>query len=123
MKSRSRKLGVESLEGRSVLSTVAYADFNDDGRLDMAAVTNPTTITVSLANPDGAYSVSATLTAPKNLPVGGVMVSDLNADGILDISAGGLTNNRFYNHSSFGDGEGTFGDRVTQRSSRIRDGW
>lgn len=120
MKSRFRKLGVESLEGRSVLSTVAYADFNDDGRMDIAAVTNPTTITVSLANPDGTYSVSATLTAPKNLPIGGINVSDVNGDGKADISAGGLINNRFYNHTWLGDGDGTFGDRVTQKSGTIK---
>ena len=120
MKSRFRKLGVESLEGRSVLSTMAYADFNDDGRLDMAAVTNPTTITVSLANPDGTYSVSATLTAPKSQPIGGITLRDVNGDGKLDISAGGLMSNHFYNHTWLGDGDGTFGTRVTQRSSNIK---
>ena len=65
MKTRTCRLTVESLEGRDVPSTVAYADFNKDGLLDMAAVTSPTTVTVSLAKPDGSYTVSATLTAPK----------------------------------------------------------
>ncbi len=116
MKSRFRKLGVESLEGRSVLSTVAYADFNHDGLMDMAAVTNPTTITVSLANPNGSYTVSATLTAPKSLPIGGVNVGDYNGDGKLDISGGGSTNSGFYSHTWLGNGDGTFGARDTQRS-------
>ena len=40
MKSRSTRLAVEALEDRSVPSTVAYADFNKDGRPDMAAVTS-----------------------------------------------------------------------------------
>src|SRR5689334_14799379 len=98
MKSRFRKLGVESLEGRSVFNATALADFNSDGLIDKAEVTDPTTITVSLANPDGSYSVSAILTAPKNQPVAAISVGDYNADGKLDISSGGLTNNRFYSH-------------------------
>ena len=123
MKARSTRLAVEALEDRSVPSTVAYGDFNHDGLMDMAAVTSPTTITVSLANPDGSYTVSATLTAPKNLPIGGVNVGDYNGDGKLDISSGGITNSRFYSHTWLGNGDGTFGDRDTQRSGRIRDGW
>ena len=62
---------IEALERRSMMSAVAYGDFNNDGRIDMAAVTNPTTITVSLLNANGSYTVSATLTAPKSEPVGG----------------------------------------------------
>ena len=123
MKVRSTRLAVEALEDRCVPATVAYADFNKDGLLDMAAVTSPTTITVSLANPDGSYTVSATLTAPKSLPIGGVNVGDYNGDGKLDISSGGLTNSRFYSHTWLGIGDGTFDARDTQRSGHIRDGW
>ena len=124
MKTRSyNSRFVETLEARSMMTAVAYADFNNDGLVDMAAVTNSTTITVSLAKPDGSYAVSAILTAPKNLPVSGINVSDVNADGKLDIIAGGLTNNRFYGHTWLGNGNGTFGDRITDKSGRIRDGW
>ena len=125
MDSRScnTRFGVEPLEDRRLMSTVAYGDFNNDGRVDMATVTNSTTITVSLANPDGSYRVSAILTAPKNLPVGGVSVDDYNGDGKLDIAAGGLTNNRFYSHIWLGNGDGTFGARDTQKSNPITKGW
>ena len=125
MKARSTRLAVEALEDRSVPSTVACADFNHDGLVDVAAVTSPTTITVSLANRDGSYTVSATLTAPKTLPVGGVNLGDYNADGNLDISAGGLTNNynRFYSHIWLGNGDGTFGDRDTQKANPIPKWW
>lgn len=115
MKARSCRLAVEAMDDRLVPSTVAYGDFNHDGLLDMAAVTSPTTITVSLANPGGSYSVSATLTAPKNQPVGGIAVDDYNRDGDLDITAGGYTanNNHYYQHTWLGIGDGTFGNRHT----------
>ena len=116
MKARSTRLAVERLEDRDVPSTVAYGDFNKDGRMDMAAVTSPTTITVSLANPDGSFTVSATLTAPNGQPIGGVYVGDYNGDGKLDISSGGITNSGFYSHTWLGNGDGTFGARDTQRS-------
>ena len=122
IRTESHWLRIEILEDRSLLSAVAFGDFNNDGRLDKAAITAPTTITVSMANPDGSYAVSATLTVPKNLPIAELTVSDINADGKLDISSGGVSNNGFYSHSWLGDGDGTFGNRVTQ-SSRFPKWW
>ena len=113
----------ETLEARSMMSAVAYGDFNNDGRVDKAEVTNSTTITVSLAKATGGYTVSAILTAPKGQPVTGINVDDYNHDGKLDISTGGIASNRFYSHTWLGNGNGTFGDRVTEKSGRIRDGW
>ena len=120
MKSPSRRLAVESLEGRSVPSTVTDPDFNRDGLVDLVAVTSPTTITVSLANPDGSYTVSAILTAPKSQPIGGFTVDDFNGDGNLDIRSGGAANNHFYSHTWLGNGDGTFDARNTQRSSNLK---
>lgn len=119
MNSRSCRLTVEVLDDRTVPSTVAYGDLNNDGYDDVAALTSPTTITVSLANGDGGYTVSAILTAPKSQPVGSITVGDYNGDGNLDISAGGFEGNRFYSHTWPGDGDGTFGKRDTQRSNPI----
>ena len=115
MKSRFRKLGVESLEGRSVLSTMVEADFNGDGYQDVAAITSPTTITVSLFDPaDGGYDVSDILTTPKNTPfVDIAYVEDGGSVGDLDIYAfarkpsGSLQFEIFQNN-----GDGTFQDYV-----------
>ncbi len=123
LQTESHGLHVEALENRSMLSAVALGDFNNDGLMDMAALTNSTTITVSLAKPDGSYIVSATLTAPKALPMGGFNVGDYNGDGNLDIRGGGSTSTRFYGHTWLGNGDGTFGDRDTQKGGHFRPGW
>ena len=87
MKSRFRKLGVESLEGRSVLSTMVEADFNGDGHLDQAAVTNLGTIEIRLDNGSGGYNVSDILAAPTNQGaiVDIYFVRDIDQDGDLDL--------------------------------------
>ena len=114
MKSRSCRLALEALEDRSVPSSVAYADFNNDGLPDVAAVTTPTTITVSLANPDGSYTVSAVLTAPTKQPVQDVYVFDYDGDGNLDVSGSGqASGNKTYSHRWLGNGDGTFDPMTT----------
>ena len=116
MKARLTKLAVEALEDRCVPSTVTDPDFNKDGFVDLVAVTSPTTITVSLANPDGSYTVSAILTAPKNQPITNVGVYD-NSDGNLHISCFVIYDDgsRFYSHTWLGNGDGTFGHRITEK--------
>ena len=87
MNSRFRKLAVESLEGRSVLSTMVEADFNGDGHLDQAAVTNLGTIEIRLDNGSGGYNVSDILAAPTNQGaiVDIYFVRDIDQDGDLDL--------------------------------------
>jgi hypothetical protein len=115
MKARSPRLAVKALEDRSVPSTVAYGDLNHDGLADMAAITNPTTLTVSLANPGGGYTVSAVLTVPANRPMQSVSVVDTDLDGDLDVVASSSANGNLYFHTWLGDGDGTFGNRHTQQ--------
>jgi len=107
-------LAVEALEGRTMMSTVAYADFNGDSRLDKAAITNPTTVTVSLAQPDGTYTVSAILTTPRNRPAVEINVGDFNADGHPDVNVVGEINGGWYVHRWLGTGNGTFGSMTTE---------
>ena len=87
MNSRFRKLAVESLEGRSVLSTMVQADFNGDGRDDVAAITNLGTIEIRLDNGSGGYDVSDILAAPTNQGaiVDIYFVRDIDQDGDLDL--------------------------------------
>jgi hypothetical protein len=77
--------------------------------VDKAVVTSPTTVTVSLKNLDGSYTVSAVLTAPKSQPVQDVTASKiLNDDGYWDITAFGSKNSGSYSVSWQNNGDGTF---------------
>jgi hypothetical protein len=116
MKPRSCRLAVEMLEDRTVPSSLG--DFNNDGLVDVAELTNPRTITVRLANPDNTYTVSATLKVPKSLPIHQLAVVDVNADGNLDIVANSFNgpgrHPSHYVHTWLGNGDGTFGSRDTE---------
>ena len=122
MKVRSTRLAVETLEDRCVPATVAYGDFNKDGLMDMATLTNPTTITVSLAKPDGGYTVSAILSLPKSQPTNGVNVGDYNGDGNMDVGTTSMTKSGdLYSHVWLGNGNGTFAHRDSHKISF--EGW
>ena len=97
-------------------ATVAFGDFNSDGLMDMAAITSPTTVTVSLANPDGSYTVSAILSAPRNKNITFVQIYDFNGDGALDVIANGPASGGWVtSYIWLGNGGGTFGSMTTNR--------
>ena len=97
-------------------ATEAFGDFDNDGLVDVAAITSPTTVTVYLANPDGSYTASAILSAPRNKTITFVQVYDANGDGALDVIANGPASGGWYTlYILFGNGDGTFGSMVTRR--------
>ncbi len=111
------RLSVEALEDRTVpafLAPVSYpvgtpqflltADFNGDGRLDLAAVNYNynSTVSVLLGNANGTFQpalTSATGFLPLSLAVG-----DFNGDGKLDL----VTANSYDVSVLLGNGNGTF---------------
>ncbi|MCE9530188.1 MAG: VCBS repeat-containing protein [Planctomycetes bacterium] len=85
-------------------SALTVADFNGDGKLDVAAVVGyQNSVIVVLGNGDGSFQAPQTLqpgTSPINVTVG-----DLNRDGNLDLVVATYNNNL----SIFaGNGDGTF---------------
>jgi hypothetical protein len=98
------------------LLATGYID--DDDLEDVAVVTSPTTITVSLGNADGSYTVSAILSVPKRQQITYITLYDRDGDGDLDLIAtapAGAT--AWYTYIWFGNGDGTFGPRTTEKFS------
>ena len=112
----TRRLRFESLEDRRLLSVsaavdypvglnpqaVAAADFNGDGRLDLATANYSSSVSVLLGNANGTFQPaqeSPTGTSPLSLAVG-----DFNADGKLDLA----TANAGDVSVLLGNGNGTF---------------
>lgn len=93
----------------------AFGDINNDGLMDVAALTSPTTVTVYLANPDGNYTASAILSVPKNQQFANFSLVDLDGDGDLDVNAIGVAGGGWHYHVWLGNGDGTFGSRTTYR--------
>ena len=124
---RKTRLQVESLDDRIVPSfspavnyavglnpqAVVTADFNDDGRLDLAtANANANTVSVRLGNGTGTFGPALTSTTgihPEHMAVG-----DFNNDGKLDLATANNTNSPYgYDWSNditilMGNGDGTF---------------
>lgn len=103
--------------------TTDFGDLNKDGLDDVAVITGPTTVTVSLADLVRGYIVNATLSVPKNRTINYVDISDLNEDGILDVYASGPAGgDAIYTFKWLGIGDGTFGALTTGKWSWPRKG-
>jgi hypothetical protein len=89
--------------GGSITTSVITADFNGDGKLDLAEIGSG--LTIQLGNGDGTfqaavtYDVGACLSTP--------VVGDFNGDGNVDIATTGCSNNRGIS-VFLGNGDGTF---------------
>jgi hypothetical protein len=94
-----------------------FKDINGDGRVDMAAITSPTTVTVSLANLDGSYTVCAILSVPKNRTITYVQLGDFNRDGFMDVYASSSGGGWVYTFTWSGNGDGTFGSATANKWS------
>src|SRR5690242_18434790 len=127
----------ESLESRTLLSfsgpivsrggagpTLRVADFNRDGKDDVAVLGAKNSVVVSLSNGDGSFHVSATLTKAKG-ELRALAATDVNGDGKRDIVAHGVTllssnpSNTYtvYTNVWLGNGDGSFRSPTTTQTT------
>jgi hypothetical protein len=79
-----------TVTGTGTLTDIAFADFNKDGHVDLAAVKSTPDNFIFLFEGDGSGSFSApvTLTGYLGNEISSLHVADLNLDGNLDLIAG-----------------------------------
>jgi len=88
---------------------VATADFNNDGKLDLAVVNNIGSISILLGNGDGTFQTHFDYSTGF-FPIGTLGVADFNGDGKVDLA---VANSGSSNISILlGNGDGTFQPQV-----------
>jgi hypothetical protein len=92
----------------TLASSIATADFNDDGKLDLAVVNHGDgTMSILLGNGDGTFQAAVTYPAGTNAI--SLVVADFNGDGKLDLAVGSLgASNTNQVSVLLGNGDGTF---------------
>jgi VCBS repeat protein/HYDIN/CFA65/VesB family protein/FG-GAP repeat protein len=99
----------ESYSPTSGTQGMITADFNGDGKLDIAAVTdtNPNSVAVQLGNGDGSFQAATSYPISGIGGLNSIVAADFNGDGKLDIAA--LNSGDTATLSIFlGNGDGTF---------------
>jgi hypothetical protein len=85
----------------SGVNSIAIADFNGDGKADIA-VANGLTLTMLKGNGDGTFASSTITPAAGSFQSSAIIVGDFNGDGKADLAFAG------YEFLLLGDGDGTF---------------
>jgi uncharacterized repeat protein (TIGR01451 family) len=110
--------GLQPLKTFSTISNpswVAVADFNKDGKLDLATANNDGSISILLGNGDGTFQAARNYSVSNPYSLNQIAVADFNADGNPDLAVGG-TNGLFV---LLGKGDGTFGMAVSYSSGYV----
>ena len=84
---------------------IAVADFNGDGKLDAAVISDSQTVNIFLGNGDGTFTAVTATPATGNTP-DGIATADFNGDGKPDLAIVNFSSNTVT--ILLGNGDGTF---------------
>jgi hypothetical protein len=111
------------IQGGSPTGEFVLADFNGDGKVDMALVNElpspaPSTIVILLGNGDGTFQAPMTTGVQANTEYNYIAAGDFNQDGKLDIVTTYFVSSSNSGISIlFGNGDGTFQAPVNSQNS------
>ena len=88
----------------SVAGPIVVADFNNDGKLDLAAGANDGTVSFLYGNGDGTFQPRVSQAIPPAGQASGLAVGDFNRDGKVDLVVSSTLGTYVY----LGDGKGNF---------------
>jgi FG-GAP-like repeat len=88
-------------------SNVVQADFNKDGKLDLAITMN-NLVYVLLGNGDGTFQANLIFSGPPSAVIENLYVADVNSDGNPDLYVTGNISSTSSIFTLFGNGDGTF---------------
>jgi hypothetical protein len=112
------------ISGYNTVGQMATADFNGDGKVDLAVATgtnvvpNPSTINFYLGNGDGTFKAASISNRPYT--PGAMKIADFNQDGIADVAV--LDNNYLFS-VLVGKGDGTFQTPLSAGQNYFNTGW
>jgi len=100
-------------------ASASVADFNGDGKLDVAVVDNSGFVSILLGNGDGTFQARTDYPVG-SYPFGNIGIGDLNGDGELDIAVADSGSNSA--SVLLGNGDGTFQSQLTFPTGNVPQG-
>ena len=109
---------VLTASGQLGAASVAAADFNGDGKLDIATLSSSDFLSIFLGNGDGTFAAAISSVVGKDAI--SVVAADLNGDGRIDVAVANSSDNTV--SLLLGNGDGSFQPQTTYTVGKVPSG-